>query len=348
MSRSPEAEPRPEISSEGLPEAIILDVGHGNAAVFLDGRRALVVDAGPGDLVASTLADHDVTEIAALVISHRHHDHTSELPSLLSSPDLRVRRLFINSDPNRDPTTRFERDLRAGFNSSRSRSATELQQVNETLGVYMRTDRLQVEVLAPSADLALGGVGAPTAVGGTVGAHTMSVMLRVSLPGGRSVVLCADQEYAGFKKLFDRENDLCADILVYPHHGGLTGASDEEAFARELARAMQPELVIFSHGRTKHRNPRPEVVRGVRSAGLSRPVRVICTQLSVNCSGVALSADERLNSSLRSRGAGTGHSCSGSLRLPLDVAQPLLPFGAAHLRFVLERVESGMCVARVQ
>ena len=348
MSHSPEAEPpsAEDRAPDGLPEAIILDVGHGNAAVFLDGRRALIVDAGPGDLVASTLADQHTSEIAALIISHRHHDHTSELPSLLANPDLSVRRLFINADPSRDPTTRFEHDLRAGFNDSLARNATELQQINETLGGYMSTDRLQVEVLAPSADLAFGGVGSPAASGGSVGAHAMAVVLRVSFPGGRSVLLCADQEFAGFRHLLDCGSDLQADILVYPHHGGLTGAQDEEAFARELTSAVKPRLVIFSHGRTRHRNPRVEIVRGVRSAGISPPVRVVCTQLSVHCSATALAADERLDDSVRSRGAASGHSCSGSLRLSLDDGAPLLAFGAEHLRFVLERVGSGLCVTQ--
>ena len=79
----------------------------------------------------------------------------------------------------------------------------------------------------------------------------MAVVLRVTLPGGRSILLCADQEYAGFRSLLDARADLRANILVYPHHGGLTGAGDEEAFARELAEAVRPELVIFSHGRDR-------------------------------------------------------------------------------------------------
>src|SRR4051812_24375736 len=87
MPQTPEGVTDSEKASDGLPEAIILDVGHGNAAVFLDAGQALVVDAGPGDLVAGTLVDHDALEIVGLVISHRHHDHTSELPSLLSNPE---------------------------------------------------------------------------------------------------------------------------------------------------------------------------------------------------------------------------------------------------------------------
>ena len=73
MPQTPEGVTDSERGSDGLPEAIILDVGHGNAAVFLDAGQALVVDAGPGDLVAGTLVDHDALEIVGLVISHRHH-----------------------------------------------------------------------------------------------------------------------------------------------------------------------------------------------------------------------------------------------------------------------------------
>ena len=338
---------RPPSSEEGQaigdPEAVVLDVGHGNAAVFLDGPQAIVVDAGPGDLVARTLEDHGVQDIAALVISHRHHDHDSELPSLLADEDLRVRRLFVNADPNRNPTTPFEHQLRGAFRDSRRRSGTELQQANETLGGYMSTEHLSVEVLAPNSDLAFAGVGAKKAKGGSAHPHAMAVVLRVTAPSGRSVFLGSDLEYAAYRALLDSEEiDVGSTVLVYPHHGGLSGAPDEEAFAEELTRAVDPEILIFSHGRERFDNPRREVVRGVRSARESPKVRIVCTQLSTHCSASAIDAAGRLDSTLESRGAGLGHSCAGSLRISLASEGPLLPSGAAHLAFVLG-LERSIC-----
>jgi competence protein ComEC len=327
-------------------EAIILDVGHGNATVFLDDSRAIVVDAGSEDLVTRTLADHGVTEIAALVVSHSHRDHTSEVPTLLSNPELCVRKLFINADSTRAPETSFERFLRAGFRDSHDRHGTELQQLNETLSRQLETDGLVVEVLWPDSDLAFGGIGSETKDGVEVDAHNMAAVLRVGLQDGRSILLCADLAHEQFVEMLAKPGiDLRATVLVYPHHGGLSGAADEEAFARELTAAVDPEIVVFSHGRSRHQNPRPEVVRGVRSARLKPPIRVLCTQLSTNCSAEPLDADGRLDPSVRHRGANDGSSCSGSLRLPLDPAIPLLARGAQHLAFVLSRVDGNLCLA---
>ena len=327
------------------PYCLILDVGHGNAAIFVDGRSAIVVDAGPGDLVASTLADHGVAEIAALVISHRHHDHTSELPSLLSDPALVIHRLFVNSDPNRDPTTRFERDLRAGFNDSHARNNTMLISANTTVGALMGTEALNVQVLAPHTDDAFGGVGAHLAGGGELHAHAMAVVLRVATPEGRSVLLCADHDYDGFRRMLDDESvDLRATVVVYPHHGGLSGAPDEGVFAAELAAAADPDLVVFSHGRNSYDNPRPEVIRGVRAARDGPAIRIMCTQLSKNCAAAHIAGGEHLDPSLASRGAVAGHSCSGSLRVTLAPGEPLLPHGAAHLDFVLHQVDGRLCM----
>ena len=327
-------------------EAIILDVGHGNATVFFDDTRAIVVDAGSEDLVTRTLVDHGITEIAALVVSHSHRDHTSEIPTLLSNPDLCVRKLFINADSSRAPGTPFEHFLRAGFRDSHQRNSTELQQLNETLSRQLETDGLAVEVLWPGSDLAFGGIGSETEDGGEVDAHDMAAVVRVGLRDGRSVLLCADLAHEQFVEMLAKPGiDLRATVLVYPHHGGLSGAANEESFAQELTAAVDPEIVVFSHGRNQHRNPRPEVVRGVRAARATPPIRVLCTQLSTNCSANPLSADDRLDPSVRHRGATDGLSCSGSLRLPLDPTEPLLARGAQHLAFVLSQVDGNLCLA---
>lgn len=333
------------------PSGVILDVGHGNAAVFFDGVQAIVIDAGSSDLIADTLERHGVTEIAALVVSHRHHDHTSELPSLLANPGLCVRKLFVNADPTRPVHSRFEEHLIGAFNASKQRNGTEFHQANETLGHYMNTERLRVQVLSPDSDLTWKGVGAPTGGGGSVHPHALAVVLRVSLPGGRSVLLGSDLDKAGFSRLIDDDAvDLSADLLVYPHHGGITDGGNEkaeEAFATALTAAVGPAVVVFSNGREKHANPRREVARGVRAASTPQLVRIVCTQLAVACSAVTFSADGRLDESLASHGADRGLSCSGSLRVSMEGDDALLPLGARHLAFVLNSVgDTALCVSQ--
>lgn len=330
------------------PQAIVLDVGHGNAAVVIDGRQAIVVDAGPGDLVGETLTTHEIAEIAALVISHRHLDHTSEIPSLLTSDDFVVRRLFVNSDPSRDPESAFERQLRGAANSAYDRHGTITSSINHTCGAAMSTQHLRVDVLAPHVEDWAGGIGSrASSSGNSINTHRLSAVVRVRADGGRSVLLCGDHDHAGLRRLLNFEPALLrSDALIYPHHGGQTGAPDEEQLARDLTVAVDPEIVVFSNGRGKHDNPRPEVVRGVRTARDSPPIRVLCTQLSALCSSVPFVAEGRLDDSLLSRGASAGVSCSGSLRIALTGDGPLLPAGATHLRFVLDSIgEPGLCVA---
>jgi beta-lactamase superfamily II metal-dependent hydrolase len=323
------------LAIESAPHGVILDVGHGSAAVFVDGSSAIVVDAGSSGLVADTLERHRVTEIAALIVSHRHHDHTSELPSLLVNPDIQVRRFFANADPSRRVDSRFEEQLRGAFNVSRRRNGTEFHQANVTLGSYMGVGRLSV-------DLTFVGVGAQSARGGRVHPHALAVVLRVASIDGRSVLLGADLDRAGFMRLIDNpEVDLRADVLVYPHHGGLTGAGStdgEQDFARRLTEAVSPEVVMFSNGRGRFANPRPEVVRGVREAAPDAPVRVVCTQLCIACSSVTHETEGRLDVSLASSGAESHASCAGSVRVSLSSDHTLLPMGAQHVRFVIERV----------
>jgi beta-lactamase superfamily II metal-dependent hydrolase len=334
-------------SVDDEPRGFILDVGHGNAAVFLDGPKAIVVDAGPSDAIADTLERNAISDVAALVVSHRHHDHTSELPSLLANQELRIEKLFLNADPTRASDSTFERQLRGAFNDSRRRSGTELQQANATVGHLMGTERLRVEVLSPGSDLALQGVGS-----GGLDAHALAVVLRVQADGGRSVLFGSDLSSAGFQQLIDdTETHLDADVLVYPHHGGLSGAGDEaaeEAFARALTEAVSPEVVVFSNGRNTHPNPRREVVRGVRHSEAPGAVRIICTQLGRECSATTFSSTDQLDGSLLSRGAAQGLSCSGSIRVALVGSGPVLPQGAAHLRFVVDSVGSGaLCMAEI-
>lgn len=328
------------------PHAVVLDVGHGNATVFFDDQRAIVVDAGHGDMVIDTLERHGISLIESLVVSHRHHDHTSEIPALLSNRDLCVRKLFLNADPTRDPTSEFERMLRGALNDSKKRNKTEFHQANETLGRYIQTPRLRVEVLSPDSDMALTGVGAPTDTGGAVHPHALAVVLRVSVDGGRSMLLGADLDRAGFLRLLaDPDVDLGADLLVYPHHGGHTAAGDEQEFAAALTAAVDPEIVLFSNGRGGYKTPRSDVVRGVRSASGSRKVRVVCTQLHEDCSAATHPAAGRLDETLSSRGSTAGSSCSGSIRVTLSSDGHLLPLGSRHINFVVDTVgASAMCV----
>jgi beta-lactamase superfamily II metal-dependent hydrolase len=333
------------------PKAVILDVGHGSAAVLIDGTEAIVVDAGSGDLVTETLERYEITEIASLIVSHRHHDHTSELPSLLSNPDLVIKQLFLNADPTRTPSTPFEEQLRAALHDSVRRNGTEFQQANVTLGARMSTARLSVDVLSPSVDLQLSGVDGETVTGEVLHPHALAVALRIGVADGRTVLLGADLDYLRFQELIDDEgHNLSADVFVYPHHGGRAGVGSEpgeEEFAGRLASAVSPEVVVFSNGRDRYSNPRREVVRGIRKATGASPVRLVCTQLSKVCSAHEVPGAGRLDDSLASAGEASGKSCCGSMLIDLGGHDRVLPVGDKHLAFVVDTVgEQALCLGK--
>jgi hypothetical protein len=205
-------------------------------------------------------------------------------------------------------------------------------------------------VLSPTIDLALAGVGAPTPGGGQLHPHAMAVVLRVATKQGRSILLSADIDHSGMRGLLeDPDVDLTANVLVYPHHGGRTGAGSdeqEESLAREFTAAVDPEAILVSNGRERFQNPRREIVRGVRQARSSPPVRLVCTQLSSVCLAEVVADPEHLDPTLSSLGATKGMSCTGSIRVDLSGTGPVLPNGASHLDFVVNRVgESALCLS---
>src|SRR3546814_4081204 len=80
---------------------------------------------------------------------------------------------------------------------------------------------------------------------------------------------------------------LSANVFVFARQGGLPGGSDPAAFARKLLDAVKPRSVIFSNGKGRHDNPRPEIIAPVREWGCT----IACTQLSERCQAAARSEE---------------------------------------------------------
>jgi hypothetical protein len=72
-----------------------------------------------------------------------------------------------------------------------------------------------------------------------------------------------------------------AKVLVFPHHGGKIEEGSVVDFTKELIAITQPSTVVFSIGRRKFSNPRPEIIDVLKNSGLG--IRIACTQLSGQC-----------------------------------------------------------------
>ena len=131
-----------------------------------------------------------------------------------------------------------------------------------------------------------------------------------------------------------RHSDLSAPVLVFPHHGGNVGANssvtENADFAERLMNDVRAVDVVFSIGRTRYENPRPEIVRAVRDTNAN--VRIACTQLSSGCRD--LSAGSPAESAfghlldIHAQGRAVHACCAGSLRITADSA--LVPNTTDH------------------
>ncbi|MGW3808475.1 ComEC/Rec2 family competence protein [Micromonospora sp. NPDC005113] len=296
-------------------ELAVLDVGHGNTAIIRDGDELVMVDCSLSAAVVGELARTESRHVKYLVISHSDSDHMRGAARLLAlgfSFDV----IFANADSAKDSEAwedfrlRVDEEVRAG--------RSKLTGVHVGNPYEISTQRAKFEVIHPDANLSLVG---PTrtrrARAGLLTSNDCSAVLRVHIGGRPMALLAGDLTAAGFERIKSAGLDMRAPILVFPHHGGRSGASDDRVFAMQLCDAVQPEHVIFSHGRNSgHGTPRQEILDGVRQ--YSKRVRVACTQLSLRCHPQNVIPLQRHLLSRPSAGIASNSCCAGTIVFRAD------------------------------
>ena len=319
-----------------MTKVIILDVGHGNCAVVQDGTRCLVLDAGPGTALLEFMREAEINAVEEMLISHADSDHLKGVLTLLDQDVIAVKSVRLNSDAAKD-TVQWEAMLRSL--DDRKRRGTIDFSVELTEGYQIALADSLVEVLAPSSYLAAKGPGSRDSNGRRIKTNTVSAVVRVRMPD-QSVLFTADLDEAGLELLMETDQDLGADLLVFPHHGGNVSSSATPArnrrFAERLLSAVNPKVVAFSLSRVKYSNPRREIIEAV----INSPDRkVMCTQMSQNCLDEAPNDDEHL-ANVFADGRRSGHCCAGSI----VVAGPTLhPSASSHTRFVRTTAPQALC-----
>lgn len=208
-----------------MSEALILDVGHGNCTIVRSQGRNAVVDAPLGAMLLTVLADLNIRVVDEVFISHADYDHLAGITSLLTSDTIEVKRVYVNPDGVK--RSKAWSDFRAAVAVADSSGASKvISSLTTSEPGDLALGDLTIEVLAPSPDLALGGVGGETA-GRRHTHNSLSAVLRVSKPGARGLLLAGDIDAIGFESCLEREVDLDAGVLVFPHHGGLFGSATE-------------------------------------------------------------------------------------------------------------------------
>lgn len=266
--------------SDGLRIAVV-DVGHGNCTVVSEAGVAVLIDAGSGAAVLEFLRSEGITHLEAVVISHADQDHVGGLIALLGSKSVDIANIYINSDALKGT-------------SAWSNLAYELDEVQRRGGpkvkigvvegdtIPTRIDGVELNAVAPRHRLAQTGAGTVDQDKRRVTTNTMSAVLKVVVDGVPVALLPGDLDWTGFCHLKDTQQDLAAEILVVPHHGGSGGTAAETAsLIEELCAAVNPREILISNGRGRHRNPRPAVIKVVRDT--LRAAHIACTQLSEVC-----------------------------------------------------------------
>ena len=241
-----------EGDDDGGLHVTFLDVGQGLAVLLEENGRYALYDTGPDSAaLVDTLASRGVRELEWVLVSHAHRDHGGgfmEFARAVESGALRVGRLYVGPDAY------------AGIvRDSVLRLASRL--------------KLPVDTVARGSVLGMRGGDAPS--GGGSGAAAPGARLDVLWPpkgeglaenaasvvalleyAGYGVLLTADLDSAGERRLLEYSPSLRADLLQVAHHG--SAGSSTIAFLSKVA----PRYAVVSVGaKNAYGHPAAPVMR---------------------------------------------------------------------------------------
>ena len=328
-----------------MPEdsALILDVGHGSAALFFLKGRTLLVDAGPGSAILELLLELKVKTLDLVLVTHADADHIGGIIAILASGEIRIERVILNSDATKGSGT-WETMLVALDVAQKAGMLSFEIGLSTGSTKALREGGWDVEVVAPSSYLAAKSVGSDDKKGRRITSNALSAVLRVSSQGKPMALVAGDIEGVGLANLMESGVACPAPILVFPHHGARPGSANEGAFTQSLLRLVSPTYVAFSNGRLRYDAPRPAIIEAIRRE--EKPPRIVCTQLSKRCSAGLPASDVQL-SPFFAAGRERGLCCGGTLSFVSDDATSWgLSNNSAHTTFVKGHATHAMCLGK--
>lgn len=333
--------------AQAVASMTILDVGHGNCCVIAGtgNDKVVIIDTGPGVAMLEYLLQEGITKVDSVVLSHADADHISGLISLLNAGTFRVGAVIANS--NALKRSRKWPDLVWSLDRlKRNGDLTQVDNLQEGHIVDTQIDDVNIRVLAPRVGLVLTGPGARDPQGRLISSNSVSAVLLVEFGSKRVALLTGDLDQLGFEYLIETKQDLTADILVFPHHGGLsgTGMGATAKLAEELTSAVKPTDIVFSMDRRKFGNPRKEVVAAVMRA--APDARIACTELAEACAAHLASQSSAHLLPLFASGRVRNSCCAGTMRFAFVQNAILYPSREAHRKFVEVNASTALCLAK--
>lgn len=219
----------------------VLDVGQGDAILVADGGAAVLIDAGPDEVVAQELARQGIIHLDAIVLTHLHDDHVGGIDDLAGRVGCE-RVLVAQGVADNMPASLGESVIKLT-----GHDAEEL-----SYGDSILVGSFLLRVVSPVGEV-------------TGNDNADSVMLSLSCEwGGRtlSALLTGDAEKDETGACLARGDVGDIDFLKVGHHGSEISVTVDEA-AR-----LDPEVSVASAGEgNRYGHPRAECVDALEGAG---------------------------------------------------------------------------------
>ena len=319
----------------------VLDVGHGTSVVLFSGNDVAVFDTGTGSGLLEFIEQQGVTRIGVVVLSHADKDHVGGLVGLLAANTVEVERVILNTDSLKDSA--IWDDLLYELDA-RQRAGRIIFDTKMTAGDRETLGAVTALVAAPSSYLSAKGPGSTDRSGRRISSNSISAVIRLCNAAGPIALLTGDLDSVGLEDLLRTGAECDAPVLVFPHHGGGTGATDVQGYVNRLLARVRPRVVVFSIGRSRGGTPDPAVVRHLRQA--APDARIICTQLSRYCAqSLPVLAPSHLSPAF-ALGRSDHACCGGTILISLRDAVEIAPGADDHLAFIRSSAESPMCISR--
>lgn len=197
-----------------LPELFILDVGHGNCAILRDTRAVTVIDCPPTSILLETLGRLGIDVIDHVLISHADLDHAGGLLQILD--EVTIRNVYIN--PDADNKSKTWMDIRTALEQAEEAGTEVHTSLTSKLSKKIDSGQIEIEILAPSTGVALGGSGGEDLEGRRLSSHSVCAVIGLVHNSYRVALLPGDLDEIGLDNLLKRQKNMRAHVLIFPHH----------------------------------------------------------------------------------------------------------------------------------
>jgi len=318
----------------------ILDVGHGNCAVLIDSKGVAVIDTGAGSTLLEYLSEQKIKRIDVVFLSHADKDHIGGLAQLLASKVVQVSRICLNCDASKgsDIWDDLVYELNKADNAGTLKFETSL--VEDDSGRYDQ-GTVRIRILSPSKYLAAKGAGGSDRKGRKITSNSLSAVILLNQGTKPIALFPGDVDEVGIDDIVANGVDATSPVLVFPHHGGRSGAGDLETFVKKLCGLVSPSTVLFSMARGRDKHPLPQLFPLLRK--YLKHVRLACTQLSEHCARITAPAKPKHLQNVFAQGREKKRCCAGTFVIRLSDPATINPTYPTHQAFIRAHAPSALC-----